>query len=114
MNVRLEIYEDTGDRDRCWQLARRLARICYYLNNNSATPNSFVNGGVWGKRWTGDWNGRGVCLVVNGQYTIDASSFLYEDRMDDADIRGSVDGLLGGLTRFGGQYNSFSQWTFIN
>ncbi len=114
MSVRLEIYEDSGNRDRCWLLARKLAKIIYYLNNNSTSLNSFINGGVWGKRWTGDWNGRGLCLVVNGQYVIDASQFFFEDRFSDQDIRLSVDGLLRNLSNFGGQYQNFSTWTFNN
>lgn len=100
MQATIEIYDDSGNENRRWQLARKLARTIYFMNGASAKSNSFINGGVWGKRF-GNWDGRGTCMVINGQYTIDAGQFFFEDRIDEQDLRYTSDGILHSLTTAG-------------
>jgi hypothetical protein len=113
MSARIEIYDDSGNDARRWQLARKLARTVYYLNANSVTQNAFVNGGVWGKRF-GNWNSNGLCLVINGKYTVDATPFFFEDRENDQDLRYTSEGILHSICNAGDSNltNYFSRWTF--
>ena len=93
----------------------KLAVTIFFLNTNSTHQNAFINGGVWGKKW-GNWDGRGLCLVINGKYTIDASQFFFEDKESEQDIRYTSDGILHSITNCGdvGLKSFYSDWSYKN
>ena len=113
MQATIEIYDDSGNEARRWQLARKLARTTFFMNSTSTHQNAFINGGVWGKRF-GTWDGRGLCLVINGKYTIDASQFFFEDRETEQDIRHTSDGIIHSIANCGDSNlkSYYNQWTY--